>query len=191
MAQTILRHWTKWLPWSIRGSLPHRSARDISFALESLVEQALADKTQMGGFSFDVVKCFNQIPRVPLRRLLRHMGLPACLLHLWFDFLSKMERAPSFNGSIGTGLGSTTGVPEGDPLSVVAMVGICWLVTQRTAHPGSHALTFVDNLSWVAYDQTTLEATLLRAIQFCEDWALPIDWTKSFCWATTKNLQHW
>ncbi|CAE7477234.1 unnamed protein product, partial [Symbiodinium pilosum] len=109
-------------------------------------------------------------------RLLRYMGLPDCLLHLWFDFLSKMERAPSFNGSIGTGLASTTGVPEGDPLSVVAMIGICWLVTQRTATAQGYTLTFVDNPSWVAYDQPTLERTLANAIKFCADWALPVDW---------------
>ena len=89
MAQTILRHWTQWLPWSIRGSLLHRSARGISFALENLVEQALWEKKPIGGFSFDVVKCFNQIPRVPLRRLLRYLGLPDGLLHLWFNFLEQ------------------------------------------------------------------------------------------------------
>ena len=65
------------------------------------------------------------------------------------------------------------------------------MVTQRTATDSSHTLTFVDNLSWVAYDQPTLEQTLANAIKFCADWALPVDWTKSFCWATAKGLQDW
>ena len=191
MAKSILRHWSKWMPWEVRGSLPHREARDISFALECLVERAMHHNQPLAGFSVDIVKCFNQVPRLPLRQLFRHMGLPESLLSLWFDFLSKTERCPCFHGSMGSGLPSTTGMPEGDPLSVVGMVALCWLAVQRTKVQSSFVLTFVDNLSWIAPEQPVLQELFQNAISFCKAWSLPIDWTKSFAWATTKRLQQW
>ena len=190
-AKSILRHWSKWMPWEVRGCLPNREARDISFALECLVEQALYNKQALTGFSIDIVKCFNQIPRLPLRKLLSHLGMPGHVLSLWFDFLAKTERCPSFHGCMGTGLPSTTGVPEGDPLSVVAMVGLCWLAVHRTRPETGVVMTYVDNFSWVANDQTTVQQAFQQATSFCKAWSLPIDWSKSFAWATTKRLQQW
>ena len=162
-AQTILRHWSRWLPWSVRGSLPQREARDISYALEAMIESALSRNEPLAGFSVDIVKCFNQLPRLPLRRLLSHLGFPSEVLALSFDFLARTERAPCFLGSLGPGLSSTTGVPEGDPLSVVAQVAICWIPVQRTAEVGCQTFTFVDNFSWVAPTESSLESLLQKA----------------------------
>ena len=190
-AQSILRHWSKWLPWSIRGSLPNRDARDISYALEAMIEAALSNDEPLAGFSVDIVKCFNQLPRLPLRALLSHLGFPQDVLALWFNFLSSTERAPNFLGSLGSGLASATGVPEGDPLSVVAQVAICWLLVKRTELETCQTFTFVDNFSWVAKSEVGLQSTLQRALQFCSAWSLPIDWQKSFGWGTTARLRRW
>ena len=190
-AQSILRHWAAWMPWGVRGSLPNRDARDISYTLECLIEKALAEKTPLAGFSIDIVKCFNQLPRLPLRKLLSHLGFREEVLQLWFQLSACVERAPAFLGSLGSGLPSTTGVPEGDPLSVVAQVAICWLLLHRTQGRDEQCLTSVDNFSWVAPKVSGLRSTLQGALDFCEAWALPIDWQKSFCWGTTKSLQRW
>ena len=155
------------------------------------MEAALSDSAPLAGFSVDIVKCFNQLPRLPLRALLSHLGFPADVLVLWFGFLEQTERAPCFLGSLGSGLSSTTGVPEGDPLSVVAQVAVCWLVVQRTEQIGRHTFTFVDNFSWVARTEASLASVLQRALTFCEAWALPIDWQKSFGWGTTVKFRHW
>ena len=48
---------------------------------------------------------------------------------------------------------------------------------------------YVDNLTWLASETRLLNQLLLDATEFCHSLCLPIDWTKSFCWGTTKDIR--
>ena len=155
VAKAVLSHWSRWLPQGVVGSVPGRSVRDLSLALECQVEQHLLHSTPFAGFSIDVVKCFNQLPRVPLRFLLAHLGFPEPLLHAWFDWLDCCHRLPVFHGSIGPPVLSCTGMPEGCPLSVVAQVAVCWAAQVHHMSFGAEHSSYVDNFTWTG---TTVES---------------------------------
>ena len=191
-ARAILRKWASWLPISVCGSIPNRSSRDVAYVIEAQVEKALLSKQPKHGFSLDIIKCFNQLPRVPLEHLLKHLHFPEHILTMWMDFLKRLERRSVFHGDLGFPFPSTTGVPEGDPLSVVAQVAICWLAASRPLPQDVEFWSYVDNLSWLGDEEQSLAGALLDAQSFCESLKLPIDWRKSFAWSTSpKALQWW
>ena len=191
VAKAVLEHWSHWLPRGVMGSVPGRSVRDLSLALECQIELHLLASTPFAGFSIDVVKCFNQLPRVPLRFLLAHLGFPEPVLHAWFDWLDCCHRLPVFNGSIGPPVLSCTGMPEGCPLSVVAQVAVCWAAQVQHMSYGAEQSSYVDNFTWTGTTVTSLAEALITAQGFCSSLALPIDWTKSFAWSTDKKLRQW
>ena len=190
-AKMVLRQWAQWLPNSVAGSVPGRSARDVSLCIENHVEQALLSKKPLAGFSLDIIKCFNQVPRQPMRHLLLHLGLPVALVDTWMSFLQDMTRHTVFSGALGQPIGSTTGLPEGCPLSVVGMVALCWYLSAIPRPDDVFLYTYVDNLSWVAQLADSIRDALETAVSFCKCLLLPIDWAKSFAWATTKRLRVW
>ena len=181
----------RWLPQDVTGCVPGRSVRDISYFLQAKIEEALRDKCPRGGISLDIIKAFNNVPRAPAAAILRHLGIPSDVVGLWQDFLSKSQRCPVFAGGLGSPFGATTGVPEGDPLSVLAMVGLCWMASQTASPAGSTLRTYVDNFSWLGDTAHCLRDCLQAATKFCSALSLPIDWKKSYSWGTTHSIRAW
>ena len=190
-SRSLLRAWAAWLPAAVAGSVPARSVRDVSIAIQLRVEAALLDHRPLAGVSVDIIKCFNQIPRAPMTRLLRHLGVPESVLSLWADFLCKALRHAVFLEEIGLPVGSTTGVPEGCPLSVLCMVALCWYLAELPRPADTDLYTYVDNLSWTACCPTSLQCVLETAVRFCRSLLLPVDWNKSFAWSTAARLHRW
>ena len=188
-ARAILQQWATWLPESVRGCVPGRGARDISLVIQVLVEEALQSGRPLGGFSLDIVKCFNQLPRLPLRQLLLHLHVPLDVVEIWFQFLECNKRFALFHGELGSPVASTTGAPEGDPLSVVGQIAVCWALVTSTHREETLPWVYVDNLSWLAAEAQLLGDMLRRAADFCHSLLLPVDWKKSFAWGTTPALR--
>ncbi|CAE7364605.1 ngoBIM, partial [Symbiodinium sp. CCMP2592] len=191
VATAVLRQWATWLPSGVMGSIPGRSVRDLSLSLELQVEQSLLSGDAFAGFSIDVIKCFNQLPRLPLRFLLGHLQIPETVLEPWFDFLDSCHRLPVFHKCLGPPVLSTTGMPEGCPLSVLAQVAVCWAAQSRQSVFGAEMVSYVDNLTWTGRDQLAMAESITDAQAFCLSLKLPIDWTKSFAWATCSKLRRW
>ncbi|CAE6953142.1 FHL2 [Symbiodinium sp. KB8] len=191
-ARGILQSWGQWFPQHIFGCLPQRSVRDLSLQLECLIiERSIQTGEPLGGFSIDLVQAFNNIPRQPLQALLTHLHVPSVIIDTWFAFLPLISRHPVFVNDLGCGLLSTTGVPEGDPLSVVGMLALCYAAEYWPRSPGSTLMSYVDNFTWVASDATAIASALDSAQDFCSALCLPIDWSKSFCWSTVGGLRQW
>ena len=191
VAKTILKQWSTWLPPGVKGSIPGRSVRDLSLSLECRIEQSLLANLPFAGFSIDIVKCFNQLARVPLRFLLGHLQVPEPILHAWFDFLTSCQRRPVFHNCIGPPVMSTTGMPEGCPLSVLAQVAVCWAAQARDLCFGAELSSYVDNFTWTGPSREALAEAILDSQGFCTSLKLPIDWTKSFCWSTCRHIKKW
>ena len=191
VAKQILSSWSTWLPEAVAGCVPHRSVQDISYFLQAEIEAALCSGEPKGGFSLDIIKAFNNVPRAPVIALLQHLGVPQSVACLWQDFLGKAQRCAEFLGGLGSPFGATTGVPEGDPMSVVAMVSLCWLASQVAVPAHSDLRTYVDNFSWLSSNVEGLAACLSKAQSFCHALRLPIDWTKSYSWGTTHGIRRW
>ena len=189
LAREVLRVWASWMPLEVSGSMPGRCSNDVAYSLQAAIEEALLSGAPLGGFSLDITKCFNMIPRAPAAHLMRYLGMPASLVATWQRILEVSEKSPVLAGGLEVSMGATTGVPEGDALSVVAMAAICWLIVSKNRSTHAHMHTYVDNFSWLARSKSALTSSLCLAQKLCDMLRLPIDWKKSFAWATTPALK--
>ena len=108
----IVKHWAVHFPILISGGLPGRG------------EEAISNKAQLGGFTLDLRKAFNTFPRWPITFLWTRLGVPSWLWSFWINSLMQMSKFPSLHGILGSPISSTTGAPEGDSLSVLAMLAL-------------------------------------------------------------------
>ena len=69
ISDQILRQWSESWPVVISGGLPRRSARDLCLMQQLQIEHAKSNHTAWGGWTMDLVKAFNLIPR----RVIRHI----------------------------------------------------------------------------------------------------------------------
>ena len=139
----------------------------------------------------DIVKCFNAIPRAPARELLCHLGAPRQAVQCWIEGLGRLGRASSFVGDVSSFNFSSTGLPEGDGVSVVAAVALGWLFCQVIQDYAMQPLVFVDNWSWTTDDHELNAAALEQTYQLTQSLRLRIDWRKSFGWSRHVEGQKW
>ena len=115
-ASTLTRHfleaWSRSFPQTIYGAMPRKSARDAALTLELAVERSLLESSQLLGFSIDLSRFFNVIPRSPMQFLLGILGVPAPIVTFWSNFLARADRLPSVAGHLGAAIPACTGVPD-------------------------------------------------------------------------------
>ena len=185
-----IRRWSLVLPRPIMGFLKGRSAVDLSYWMRQEIEQALHWGHELSGVALDLRKAFNLIPRQPARHLLRLLGLPPAITDFWLKGLPLIRRSFSVGGTLSPGLGSTTGAPEGDPMSVLSMLAICYAfvaVVQPFAEPRCYA----DNWSWLT-DLPDAHAPALEAVcGLADSLSMEFDWGKSYFWSTSRETRVW
>ena len=76
------------------------------------------------GIRVGLVRCFNQIPRVPILCAMRKFGVPWQCTTALDSMFSQLRRALELSGEIGKEWDSTTGVPEGCAMSLVSMMSL-------------------------------------------------------------------
>ena len=190
LCSQVLLVWSRTLPRSITGCIKGRSALDLSYEVQAMVEDSLCQGTDLSGFCLDLRKAFNFLPRAPLGDLLQRLGLPAYITSGWCLSLTRVTRSFQIHGSLGPELGSTTGAPEGDPTSVLGMIAVCWLfvsLLQGVVDPKA----YVDNLSWSSDDPENHAPALLILDDFRRALSLEIDWQKTYQWATSQVSKQW
>ena len=140
--------------------LPGRSARDVTSHLQHMVELSCIEDAPLSGFVLDIIKCYNALPRPPMQNLLTHSGCP--------EFLA-------------TGLTfSTTGLPEGDGVSVAASVALGWMFTTLVSEFGLSPQVYVDNWAWTAEQDELHTAEMAQTLVLTQALKIQIDWRKTF-----------
>lgn len=123
----LLAAWGKtWCP-QIAGGLPFRAVKDITIQQQFLIEKAHQTNVPYGGFTFDFLKAFNLIPRQIAQSLLVAWGAPlraVTAVSFWIRSFNNMSRLLQIKGKCSDTRSSTTGAPEGDSMSVCAMLVI-------------------------------------------------------------------
>eukprot|EP00435_Cladocopium_sp_Y103_P041330 s1388_g11.t1 len=134
----IFRNWSKLrtrhllaqianhMPPEALGFLPQREAADVWLQLQGQIELMLVHDAPFCGLSSDLRRAFNHIGRSQVFHLGAHLGLPPPLLNAWAKFLSSFVRRFDIRGCVGDEIFSDSGFPEGDPLSIVAMLVVNW-----------------------------------------------------------------
>lgn len=82
-----------------------------------------------------------------------------------------------------------SGCPEGDSLSVVAMICIAWLWVEGTSCIDDEmgSTSFADNWTWWASDPTFHTPAFRHTVTFTGEMGLEIDWQKTWRWKTSDT----
>lgn len=184
-ARQALRCLAEIAPFSLMGNMPGKSPKLMWYHLQGLIEHAQATNQTIAGGVIDIVKCFNFLPRTPLLEIAAHVGLSEAILVPWKSALRQIQRRFSIRGGVSSPLGSSTGFPEGCPLSVVAM-GVANLACEywmKYRFPSVQTWSYVDNLETVCAEAEEAVTSLEKLGEFCQLLDLQIDHDKSFCWS--------
>ena len=185
----VIRVWSCSLPRSIMGCLKGRSSSDLAYAISAQIEKALAGGTDLSGVSVDLTKAFNFLARAPLASLLCWLGMPRSVSQFWLRCLSKVSRCFQVGRSLSTAVGSTSGAPEGDPSSVLAMIAVSTAVAAML--PMVTASFYVDNWSWLSDRPGSHEEAFLALRAFTDSLRLVVDWKKSYTWSVHPASRKW
>ncbi|CAE7397534.1 unnamed protein product [Symbiodinium sp. CCMP2592] len=165
--------------WSQFSTLLHRLHSPCPpFEVNMLDAQAWQHALDTGplytgakGLSLDLLKAFNFLPRCPIAQAMIFLGVP-------------------IDGSLSAGLPSTTGAPEGDPVSVLAMLGICFVFVSALSGL-VQARTYMDNWTW-STDMPDCHGPALLVLQdLTEGLRLEVDWGKTYVWGTQPVSRTW
>lgn len=126
----------------------------ISRLRRMLIEETLLRKIEICGSTMDLTKAFNLIPRKPAELILLRLGFPSEVLSFWMHNLSHLSRSLQFAGVQGPCVESTCGFPEGDSLSILAMIAVSVVSYYSVTTDQLKAFAFADNWAWVS---TSLE----------------------------------
>ena len=186
IADQLLRYWGQRWPAAIAGGLPNRGVKDISFMQQFRLETCKKHNQAWMGFTLDLVKAFNLLPRRVIYHLLVYHGAPPSAIKFWFLNLTRMTRRLQVRSAIGEPITMTTGVPEGDSLSVCSMLVLSsayyWLIRSPNLDPFCYA----DNWSYLTSSQRENYQAFTRIRQLALNLRLQIDYQKSWAWGTTK-----
>ncbi|CAE7244768.1 unnamed protein product [Symbiodinium sp. CCMP2592] len=185
-ARQCLRHLSQFVPPGLLGNVPGRSASNAWYSIQLAVERSFREGLPLSGFSADLVKAFNLLPRAPTFAFAMLCGIPRGLVRAWSAALVGLQRRFRIRGSVGPGVMSSTGFPEGDALSCVAMTLVNFAYHEHMAAsvPDCVALTFVDN--WETTSSCPMSILRAAAAQedFARAWDLEVDSGKTVFWST-------
>ena len=171
----------------VYGFIPSRRAGDLWALLQCTIEMSLLDSTTLVGHNLDIIRCFNMLPRRPLMAFLEHVGAPLSILQPWSSALEQLQRRFRIADQVGPPHRSSTGFPEGDPLSCCIMVSFTLLLERyMDVFDGTSLLTsYVDNLQVISCGPGQLQQSILTLQVFLTQYDLAVDPQKSYSWGTT------
>ena len=185
-SRQLLRILAPQVPASACGFLAGREPAQYWLKLQATIEAAFQTDQVLSGASTDLRRAFNTIPREHSFHLAQHLGVPECVRWPWRRFLQECTRAFQIGSFLSEPLVSSCGMPEGDSLSVYAMVQLDFalhLYMQAFSPAPTRTLSFVDNFMLVAPDPGQLAQTWTCLMAFLELWHMEADSGKTYSWS--------
>ena len=114
---------------------------------QAAIENSLLTEHPVQGFVTDIKRAFNNLPRMPILMMAKHLGFPESLVHTWMNFLKEADRYFVVRQVVSSPLQSTCGLPEGCAVSCIGMllVNHCHALYMQQYAPQILSLSFVDN----------------------------------------------
>ena len=164
---------------------PSLSTRAIWTFVSDLIAKRVSQGRPLSGFVLDIVKCFNVLDRGALRLFLDRLGFDPGVTRMWLSALAQLQRNVLIGGYAFGASTSTTGIPEGDPLSVIGMFAFAFVFYRHvlTAQPAVVTATYADNWECIAGSLVQLLQALQAAEQFLTLCKLPVAPDKCWFWA--------
>ena len=188
-AREALRYLQPFCPEHMFGMLPGKSPQSVWFLMQFWIESSQLCQSSLCGVVADLVKAFNFLPRTPVMAFAVHMGLPLPVIRAWTAAHCLLQRRFKVRGCVGPPIGSTTGFPEGDPLSCVGMSLVClaFHAHQLAKAPASLAVSYVDNWEGVGESVDSVCMAHQAMLDFCSAWDVQLDSSKTVFWATRQT----
>lgn len=184
--QVVAGIWKQYFPIQISGGLPGRGVKEIAYAQKRKIEVSLSHGLTCGGLTMDLIKAFNTFGRLPVGYIMVKLGIPQIIVDSWIRSLSLMLRYPTLDQHVGRAIPSTTGVPEGCSVSVLAMLATSCYFYHKLVTPKIQPFTYADNWSWLASEQRAHFVAFRQMQEAVSFLRLQLDSKKSWHWATTK-----
>eukprot|EP00435_Cladocopium_sp_Y103_P002837 s5740_g1.t1 len=172
-------------PEGVKGHRPGHATTTIWWQVSQQIEAAALFGQSYSGFLTDICKAFNTLPRPVVWACARRYGLPLTFVRTWDKGIAQIQRHFICAGACSEATFACTGYPEGDPMSVVAMLLInCAMhnMVESMVHPIT-TVSFVDN--WEARS-SSVQATC-QAFSAMESFTqmvdIKIDVAKTSFWA--------
>ena len=156
--------------------------------LSDYIDWAVCRRAKPAGLVLDIVKAFNCLHRGLLGQLMNKIGAPPWLWQCWEGALTAMTRRVQIDGHHYQAHLSSTGIPEGDPLSVGGMWAYSYMFGEVVKNFGGGDLqtvcpvTYADNWEvWGARLQAIIDL-LDPLASFLRTCRLPISVDKCWGW---------
>ena len=107
----------------------------------------------------------------------------------WFKSLSRLTRVLQCGRDLSDPFPSTTGLPEGDSMSVVGMLALSFVFHAKLGSPRVHPYAYADNWSFMSTSERHSFQAMQALLNLVSDLRMKIDFNKSWCWATTKTFR--
>ena len=168
---------------------PCLSTRSIWSVQIEIAREFLSPHGDACGLVVDIIKAFNVLQRPLPKAALLRLGFCEEVVLCWFAGLDAMERQVFYSGGVYGSSFATTGIPEGDPLSIIGMFGLC-LVFKAVVNRSNSCLvpcSYADNCNWEVVSLSTVHlkkvvADLSAMMDACQ---LPVAAEKCWVWALT------
>ncbi|CAE7670476.1 unnamed protein product [Symbiodinium sp. CCMP2592] len=185
-ARQVLQALKHCVPDGLHGFVPGREATSLWYGIQAEIELCAQGDAPLLGLSTDIIKCFNNLPRLPLLAVAAQLGTPWQVLHPWTAFLTQTERRFLVRGQVSEPLKSTSGFPEGCPLSPLAMLlaDVAYHAYMQAFVPEVRSLSYVDNLATLASTPAQLARSYQVTQSFMDLLKLSLDVAKTYTWAT-------
>ena len=150
------------------------------------MESAHRGHEQACGFVADIVKAYNDLPRLPALSAAKMHGVDQGTLLAWAGALAGFRRHFVVQGSYSPGVFSTNGFPEGCAMSCVAMVVLTDLFHKwvRAAGLMFRPVSYVDNWAVLMRSPEHMQRACQAVDKFASMLQIRLDARKSFTWAT-------
>ena len=183
--------WNPIIPWNVMGGLPGKGVKDLALYQKFTIEECIHAKQSLGGYSLDLVKAFNTFNRRIMFLALTRLGMPERIVGFWVRCLSKLLRHPEIHGRLGPPVHSTTGAPEGDCISVLAMIALSTIFYFRLLHvaPRAEPFAYADNWCWMVKDKKSHFLAMICILNLAHALKVTINFQKSWHWGTTKEFR--
>ena len=189
-AKEILRVLSTRATGLIKPNLPTTA---IWGMLSDYLDWAVGKRAKPAGIVLDIVKAFNCLHRELLGRLFVKTGVPLWLWQCWENALASMTRRVQVDGYHFQANLSSTGIPEGDPLSVGGMWAYSYMFGEVVKQLSGGDLrivcpvTYADNWEvWGARLQPIVDLLDPLAV-FLRTCRLPVSVDK--CWGWSLDPQ--
>ena len=192
----ISRVFSEIIPHDVTGLLPKRGSFDTAYLTQFQIERARYESTPLSGVTLDLQKCFNKMRWSFVHALLWLLGISRSLLRKWLLSVSAIQRVWLICGQVCPASGCTTGFPEGDVWSVMAMIAVASFWTTQTrnhfqvqGHPAADLLlsAYADNWAWMVSLPGQHLAVWQSTVTFLDEAGLELDTSKTWCWATCPD----